>query len=377
MIRSRRKTQAKRAASTPVSHQPGMKKTVLIALNQQADYQSLVDALEKEESATELEVSQNIDNQSSLFYFLPKIKPHAAIISERLAGEWTAAEMEQRIKELSPETEIWMYRGDFQPIVAGILAKPDLLQKIVAIWSPSGGVGKTEIAKNLALAAGIDFKVILLDANLCNPDIADHLGIPYRRGHTLSTALALWNENRLTPGVLREVLLSYEKIQVLIGNEDAIEQSDYSPSFFRDLLCTLSGMADFVIVDMDSDIASPAGISILLASHHVITPFNTSTVTLGQGKVYLDLLRESYQMNRVKFDPILNRAGEGGTLSADDIELCMNRPVLASIPYDKAYLRAVCAGKPLVLSDHAVGKRLFHTLQTVVRQYAKKDVTLS
>jgi MinD-like ATPase involved in chromosome partitioning or flagellar assembly len=376
MIRSRRKTQAERAGSKPVSHQPGLKKTVLIALDQQTDYQSLVDALGNEESATELEVSQNIDSQASLFYFLPKIKPHAAIISKQLAGEWTAEEMEQRIKELSPETEVWIYQGTCQPIVAGILAKPDLLQKIVAVWSPSGGVGKTEIAKSLALAAGAEYRVILLDANLCNPDIAGHLGIPYRKGHTLSTALSLWTENRLTPGLLREVLLPYDKIQVLIGNEDAIEQSDYSPSFFRDLLRTLSQMADFVIVDMDSDITSPAGISILLASHHVITPFNTSTATLGHGKVYLDLLGESYRMNRVKFDPILNRAGEGGTLSADDIELCMNRPVIASIPYDKAHLRAVCAGKPLVLGDNGVGKRLFRTLQTVVRHYAQKDVAL-
>lgn len=353
---------------------PRLKKTVLIALDQQTDYLSLVACLENEESATELEISQNIESQAAFLYFLPKIKPHAAIVSEQLPGELSIQEMEQRIKELSPETELYVYRGELHTIADGILAKPKMLQKIVSVWSPSGGVGKTEIAKNLALAAGSDYRVVLLDANLCNPDIAEHLGIPYQKGHTLTAALALWNENRLTPGLLRKILLPYGNIQVLVGSEDVIEQTDYSPVFFRDLLRTLSQLADFVIVDMDSDIAGPAGISILLASHHVITPFNTSTATLGHGKVYLDLLRDSYQMSLVKFDPILNRVGEGGTLSAEDIELCVNRPVIASIPYNKAHLQAVCHHKPLLLENNSFAKKLFHTFQSVVMQYARKDV---
>lgn len=350
------------------------KKTVLIALERQSIYESLVAHLEREESATELEISQNIENQATFLYFLPKIKPQAIIISEQLPGELTRQEMEQRIKELSPETEVYIYRGEFESITAGILGQQNLLQKIVSIWSPSGGVGKTEIAKNLALAAGSEYRVVLLDANLCNPDIAEHLGIPYQKGNTLSAALELWAENGLTPGRLRQVLLPYQNIQVLLGSEDAIEQTDYSPAFFRDLLRALSQLADFVIVDMDSDITGPSGISVLLASHHVITPFDTSTATLGHGKVYLDLLRESYQMNRFKFDPILNRAGEGGTLTVEDIELCMNRPVIASIPYNKAYLRAVCNGKPLVLENNSFSKKMFRTFQTVARQYAQKDV---
>ncbi|GAX91251.1 hypothetical protein EFBL_2917 [Effusibacillus lacus] len=248
--------------------------------------------------------------------------------------------------------------------------------KIVAVWSPSGGVGKTEIAKNLALTAGQTYRVILLDANLCNPDIAEHLGLYYEQGKTLSAALQLWNEKRLTPGALRKILQPYQKISVLVGSEDTIEQTDYSPVFFRDLLRTLSQLADFVIADMDSDITSPAGISILLASHHVITPFSTVPSTLGHGKVYMDLLKESYQMNPHKFDPVLNRAGEGGSVSETDIEICMKRPVIATIPYRKEYLQSACKGSPLVLEKRLLSKKLSRTLQNVVRKYAQKDVSL-
>lgn len=351
-----------------------MKKTVMVALEDRFIYQQLVAALENDESRIELEISQNIESQATFLYFLPKVKPHFAVISENLPGELSVQAIKEKIKELSPETKIIVYSGELYSIIAGILTKPGLLHKIVAIWSPSGGVGKTEIAKNLALTAGTGFRVILVDANLCNPDIAEHLAIKYQRGHTLSTALELWSEDKLTPDTLQNVLLDYGTIRVLVGSDDVLEQSDYSPVFFRDLLKALAQLSDFVIVDMDSDITSPAGISILLASQHVITPYNTTPSTLGHGKVYMDLLKESYQMNPVKFDPILNRVGEGGPISIEDIEICVKRPVIASIPYHKSHLLAASSGKPIVLGKQSLSKQLHKTFQDVVKQYAKEDV---
>ncbi|MFC4769230.1 P-loop NTPase [Effusibacillus consociatus] len=141
----------------------------------------------------------------------------------------TIGELEKRIYELVPETEIIVYGGDLAAVRERLLIRPDFLKKILAVWSPSGGVGKTEVAKNLALAAGTSFRVTLLDANLCNPDIAQHLGLGYQKGYTLSTALELWAENRLTSNTLGKILLPYENIRVLVGSEDVIEQSDYSP----------------------------------------------------------------------------------------------------------------------------------------------------
>lgn len=351
-----------------------MSRTVLVSLDHQKLHQELVTYLESGESAIELEISQNIETQAALLYFLPKVKPHTVIVSDSLPGDLSSEQLQSRIMDIIPGVQIIVYRGDFAPIGEHLLRKVNVLKKVISVWSPCGGVGKTEIAKNLALAAGTDYRVILLDANLCNPDIAEHLGIGYKKGHTLSAALELWTENRLTTAALRSLLHPFGSIQVLVGSEQLIEQTDYSPAFFRDLVKTLSQMADLVIVDMDSDITSPAGVSILLASSHIVTPFNTMVTTLGQGKVYMDLLMESYQVNPAKFDPILNRAGEGGTVMPEDIEVCVKRPVLTSIPYNKAHLRAACKAEPLVLGKGAVSRRLFQTFRKIARQYAEKEV---
>ncbi|MFC4769231.1 hypothetical protein ACFO8Q_18030 [Effusibacillus consociatus] len=124
---------------------------------------------------------------------------------------------------------------------------------------------------------------------------------------------------------------------------------------------------------MNSDITSPAGLSVLLASHRIVTPFTTASSTLSHSKVYLDLLQESYQMNSLKFDPILNRAGEGGTVSEEDIELCVRRKVIATIPYDKDYLRSASKGTPLVLGKYSSSRKMFRTFRGVVHQFARED----
>lgn len=352
-----------------------MKKTVLVGLDKSIVYHELIEYLNNMESEDELEISQNIDSQATFLYFLPKIRPDAVVVSENLAGELSFEDFQVRIKQALPETELLVHSGGDAALVGdSLLPKHSLLNKIIAVWSPCGGVGKTEIAKNLALAAGSSHRVILVDANLCNPDIGQHLGLHFKRGQTLSAALELWSEKRSLSGSLRKALMPYRNIRVLIGCEDAIEQSDYSPMFFRDLLRTLAQQADFVVVDMDSEITSPAGLSVLLASNHIVVPFNTAASTLVNSKVYLDLLSQSYQINRAKFDPVLNRAGEGGTVSEQDIEICLRRPVIGSIPYDKGLLRSACEGKPLLIEKGRTATRLASTFLNLTDQYAKKDV---
>ncbi|MDR7435779.1 MAG: MinD/ParA family protein [Armatimonadota bacterium] len=137
--------------------------------------------------------------------------------------------------------------------------------KVISIGSGKGGVGKTNLAVNLAIAlARRGAQVVLVDADLglANVDVVLGLNPPYTLDHVVRGERTL-----------REVLVGGPlEIQVLPGASGLPEMADLHPAKRRYLLQELEGLeesTDILLIDAAPGIGRQV-LSFLLASDEVL-----------------------------------------------------------------------------------------------------------
>jgi flagellar biosynthesis protein FlhG len=157
-----------------------------------------------------------------------------------------------------------------------IATHPRLRARSIAITSGKGGVGKSNIAVNVALElATRGRRVFLVDADLALANADVLLGVNHRfhLGHVLS------GERRL-----EDILIKVEKDMTLIPGGSGIETlANLLPGQHAQVLAelgTLEDQADFMILDTASGIATNV-VSVLRAAAEVVvvtTPDPTAVV---------------------------------------------------------------------------------------------------
>jgi flagellar biosynthesis protein FlhG len=137
--------------------------------------------------------------------------------------------------------------------------------RIIAITSGKGGVGKSNIAVNLAIqfsAAGKD--VVLLDADLglANADVLCNLDLPYNLSHVVARKKDLREVMVKGPGGFR-----------LIGGASGLARmadlSDFDRQRLVDCLAELELQADIILIDTGAGI-SPNVLSFTRAADQVL-----------------------------------------------------------------------------------------------------------
>jgi succinoglycan biosynthesis transport protein ExoP len=117
-------------------------------------------------------------------------------------------------------------------------------QRLLVVTSALGEEGKTSMSVNLAVALAMaEHRVVLVDADLRRPSVADYLGM--EPSHGLAELLA-------ADGRVKDFLHSWPEIglEVLPGGEPLVNSSEMlGSSRMRHLVETLGARADFVIFD--------------------------------------------------------------------------------------------------------------------------------
>src|SRR5919204_874812 len=238
--------------------------------------------------------------------------------------------------------------------------------RIVTVFSPKGGTGKTVIATNLAaaLAKADGRRTLLLDLDLQFGDAAIMLGIePEKTIYDLVVAPGELDSEKLAgyttrhssgvdvlPAPIRPEdaeLVTEQKLARLL--EVAKESYDVivvdtSPFFHGPMLATLDRTDDLLLV-CGLDVPTIKNVRLSLQT--------------------LDLL--SFPRDRVRV--VLNRANSKVGMQRKEVESALEMPVRYEVPSDRAVPVAVNRGKPAVMDD---GRADF---SRAVRELAKSLVT--
>ncbi len=131
------------------------------------------------------------------------------------------------------------------------LASRQTRASVIAVTSGKGGVGKSNIAVNLAIQfAAVARNVVLLDADLglANADVLCNVELPFNLSHVISNKKALRDVMVRAPGGFR-----------LIGGASGLARmadlSDYDRQRLVDSLALLEQQADIIIIDTGAGIS--------------------------------------------------------------------------------------------------------------------------
>ncbi|MGQ9889793.1 MAG: AAA family ATPase [Aggregatilineales bacterium] len=231
----------------------------------------------------------------------------------------------------------------------------------IAIWSPKGGVGKTFLAREIAVTLGVlaDRRVLLIDADMNCGDQHTHLGLRTDRNvYSLATVFKA-NGNTLTPAMVQQHLTRYQgNLQVLVGVFDMtlggadVLVGRQGEAFANALMDTLPAMGfDFIILDLGQKFFEPMHLVPLRRSTLNLVVVTAELSTALETELALNELRKQIKLDAQRFRLLINKWDDRLGLSAGELVKRTGLPEFARIPYDLTLGVQISLNqkKPLVL----------------------------
>jgi pilus assembly protein CpaE len=220
--------------------------------------------------------------------------------------------------------------------------------QLVTVFSPKGGVGKTTLAVNLAVALsdGGARKVCLVDLDLAFGDVAITLQLfPVR---TIADAVHL--ESGLDFPVLEPLLTEYrDQMYALVAPVQPDAKDTISPALVGRILDLLKSHFDNVVVD-----SAPAFDEYVLQAvdetDEMVLVTTLDVPTLKNVKIAVETL-DLLNFPKAKRHLVLNRADDKVGLTQDKVESTLGMSVSAAIPTSNHVAHATNSGEPIVLAQ--------------------------
>ncbi len=246
--------------------------------------------------------------------------------------------------------------------------------KIVTVFAPKGGTGKTSIATNLAasLAKHSGKRTLLLDLDLQFGDAAIMLGLePEKTIYDLVVAPGELDSEKLAGYITRHPC-GLEILPAPLRPEDAELVTEAK---LGRLLEVARDSYDVIVVDTSPFFHGPM-LATLDRTDELLMLCGLDVPTLKNVRLSLqtlDLL--SFPTARIRF--VLNRANSKVGMSKKEVEGALDMKVAFEIPSDRAVPVSVNRGNPAVLGDagsefSGAIKRLAHGIVTPTPAAARK-----
>jgi pilus assembly protein CpaE len=239
--------------------------------------------------------------------------------------------------------------------------------RVIAVYSPQGGAGKSVIAANLAVEMAktlgtTDGKghVVLVDLNLQFGDIDLMLNLNptntiaglAQKGHTGLDAELI--ENFLT-------VHADSGLRVLVAPSTPQYAESVTVYTVEQVIETLRENYQYVVVDTPSQLQDTT-LSVLDAANSILLVTSLDLLALHKTRTALDMLRQLYSADKIHM--MLNRANSEAGITVEDVEKALGGPMRMQIPSDgRLVVTSINEGKPFVLSSpNAVISRRIHAL---------------
>jgi pilus assembly protein CpaE len=235
--------------------------------------------------------------------------------------------------------------------------------EVLAVFGAKGGVGRTMLATNLAVAlatAGRQ-RVALVDLDLTLGDVAIMLDVaPERSFLDLVPA-----GGRLDGEALQRLVVTHPSgVNVVPAPPRPEEHDQVTGSQVERVLQSLARTHDFVVVDVPRHFDERLGATLELANR-VLLVTSTEMPSVKNARLVLNLFRTlGLEEDQVKV--VVNHVGPGG-LNPREIQEVLDFPVFWKVPYDGAVQASVRHGKPVVIEKprSALGQNLIELSRTL------------
>jgi pilus assembly protein CpaE len=230
---------------------------------------------------------------------------------------------------------------------------PRPLGKVITVFSPKGGSGKTTISTNLAVALSqLAPPVCLIDLDLEFGDVAISLRMAPTR--TLADAVKMEVEGDEDDALALLTTDYSEGLKCILAPIEPADANLISSDLVTDLLSLLRARYAFVVIDTPSQL-SPNVLASLDASDHHVLVANPEVPALKNLRLTLDMF-EVLHYPRERRSIIFNRSDPGVGLTAAEVEEALKARITAEVPASRDVPASINRGEPIVAArkDHPV-----------------------
>jgi pilus assembly protein CpaE len=230
---------------------------------------------------------------------------------------------------------------------ASLAANEAIRSKMVAVYAAKGGVGKTTIAFNLAVAVGQGgTRTVLVDGNLQFGDLRSLLRVPDDAPSILDLPTDRIGESDLQDVLWRDpsgidILLAPPRIEMA----EMVSVRDVEKA-----LSILRRLYGAVVVDMPANLGD-IPLALLDAADTILEIVTYESTTIRNTLAIAEAFRSiGYPASKVSY--VVNRADSGGGITAEDLARALGRVPEHTIVSDgMLVVQANNEGIPFVLAD--------------------------
>lgn len=229
--------------------------------------------------------------------------------------------------------------------------------RIVTVFAPKGGYGKTTLATNLAAAlnAGGTNRVCLVDLDLEFGDVAHWLHLEAKRSLLDGVPLL----GAITPASICRLVTGYRQgFDCILAPSAPGANRGLPPAVTAEVLALLPLLYDYIVVDNAAGFSGHVLAALDAADHHVALS-TTERPALRNLRHALDILELlAYEGKRASV--VINQADSRLGLTDEEIDKVLKAPVTSFVPYVWDVPVSINRGVPLVYGkpDHPVSRAI-------------------
>lgn len=266
--------------------------------------------------------------------------PLTALELQRLNDELPVALNKALQERLRPD-----YISRFSDSAIKLIDSGAWQRQTISVWSTKGGVGKSFLAREIAVVLGViaDRRTLLVDADMNCGDQHTYLRLTPNQNIWGLAKLFKANGNTLTPATVQGYLTPYAgNLSVLLGAHDmamtaqAELRGRQGEAFAEALLDTLGAMGfDFIIFDLGQNFAEPMHlVPLKRCSLNLVVVTSEKSAALEMEMALNALRSESkLRLDNTRFRLLLNKWDDRIGLDARELIQRLGLPEFARVPF--------------------------------------------
>ena len=222
--------------------------------------------------------------------------------------------------------------------------------RVIAVFSPKGGVGRTTIAVNLGVAAASSLakKTVVMDASFQFGDVGVLLNLNPKNK---SIAEAIADLDHETPESMENWTIGHSSgVKVLLAPPGPEQADLVTPQVVKRVIELLRASHDLVIVDCTTHF-SDTTLAVLDAADSILTVLSLEITSIKNMRLFLEVAEQlGYDRSKVRL--VLNRADSTLGIRVADVESSIGRKIEHTIVSDgRSVVYALNRGIPFVISN--------------------------